>query len=236
MDISQLKLNLESLIETLKDEDRKWLNVRVKSLASAFPFNEYEYIITFLSERKVISFDDYEKLREEYVSTNRYLELYGLSPRVFGEIWAENHIIDINNKFKKASKSDDPNYEGQYDLWIEGAKVEVKTSRAINTKMRGDLVSKAVRHQSSSPFWMNFQQIKKDICDVFIFIGVWPNEIYYWVLSNEEVKSNKYLSHQHRGGIEFQIGIKNNNISEFDIFKVNPSDIADTVIEKFQAK
>jgi hypothetical protein len=43
---------------------------------------------------------------------------------------------------------------------------------------------------------MNFQQLKLDVCDVFVFIGVWVDTIRYWVLSNDDVKSSPYLSHQ----------------------------------------
>lgn len=53
---------------------------------SVFPFNEYEYMLIFLSDKKVITLQEYEKLREKYVSSNRYLELYGIAPRIFGEI------------------------------------------------------------------------------------------------------------------------------------------------------
>lgn len=79
---------------------------------------------------------------------------------------------------------------------------------------------------------MNYQQLKLDICDVFVFIGVWVDLIIYWVMSNEEVKQNNYLSHQHRGGIEYQIGIRNRNIQEFDAFKVDTTALARTVITK----
>lgn len=50
------------------------------------------------------------------------------------------------------------------------------------------------------PFDMNFQQIKPNCCDIFVWIAVWRDKIRYWVLTNEEVKNNKYYSHgQHRG-------------------------------------
>ena len=81
---------------------------------------------------------------------------------------------------------------------------------------------------------MNYQQLKLDICDVFVFIGVWVNLIVYWVLSNEEVKQNNYLSHQHRGGIEYQIGIRDTNIQEFDAFRVDATALVQTII--FKAK
>ena len=76
---------------------------------------------------------------------------------------------------------------------------------------------------------MNFQQIKPDMSDVFIFIGVWVDAIAYWVMSAEEVRTNKYLSHQHRGGIEYQIGITPDNIQKFDLYKVPPQDLVRAV-------
>jgi len=205
MDIKQLKDYMDSFAESLKNEDRKMLNARLKSLTSVFPFNEYEYALMFLLDRKVIKFKEYENLRNDYVSSNRYLDLYGLAPRIFGEIWGHEHIKDLDGRIVKPDKSIDPNYNGQYDLWINNVRVEVKACRAINTQKRGSLISKALQYASSEPFWMNFQQIKFDIADVFIFVGVWVDQIVYWVFSNDEVKTNKYLSHQHRGGIEYQI-------------------------------
>lgn len=233
MDINQLRKKLDSLAESLKNEKKSLLKARLKGLSSAYPFNEYEYIIMFLSQHGIITFNDYERLRKEYLVTNRYLELYDLSPRIFGGIWAEDHIIDLDKRIKKPSTILDSEYVGEYDLWIDGIKIEVKASRAANKKIRGSIVSKAVHYTSEEPFWMNFQQLKKDISDVFIFIGVWPNEINYWVLSNEEVKSNNYLSPQHRGGVEYQIGITNKNVLEFNRYKANPSDMVAIIKEKF---
>jgi hypothetical protein len=91
MDIKQLEDCLASLAESLKSNDKNLLNARLKSLMSVFPFNEYEYLM-FLLDRKVIEFKEYEKLRSNYVSSNRYVDLYGLAPRIFGdtnisEIW-----------------------------------------------------------------------------------------------------------------------------------------------------
>ena len=232
MDMKQLRDYLDSLADSLKGNERKLLNARLKSLISVFPFNEYEYVLMFLLDRKIIEFTEYEKLRNEYVSSNRYLDLYGLAPRIFGEIWGHEHIKDLDKRFMKPDKSIDPDYDGQYDLWIDNVRVEVKAARAINTKERGSLVSKALRYDSYEPFWMNFQQIKLDICDVFIFVAVWADQMVYWVFSNDEVKSNKCLSHQHRGGIEYQIGITDKNIRDFDEYRVNPSAVGKKVIEK----
>lgn len=232
MNQEELRAYLDRLINSLERGNQALLRSRLESLASVFPFNEYEYIITFLVDHHVISFNEYEELRNHYVSANRYLDLFSLSPRVFGQTWGENHLLELDSRFQKPN-SLDPEYEGQYDLWLEGVRVEVKASRAaIRTKKRVPLASKALHWGTEAPFWMNYQQLKLDICDVFVFIGVWVNLIVYWVMSNEEVKRNNYLSHQHRGGIEYQIGIRDTNIQEFDVFRVDATALVQTIISK----
>lgn len=232
MDQAELRSYLEGLIDSLDIGNREMLQARLESLVSVFPFNEYEYMITFLVDRNVISFSEYEELRRNYVSENRYLDLFSLAPRVFGQIWGERHLMDLDRRFQKPVRSLDPEYEGQYDLWLEGIRVEVKAARAIHTRKRGALATKALRWGAEAPFWMNYQQIKLDMCDVFVLIGVWTDRINYWVMSNDEVKHNDYLSHQHRGGIEYQIGIRERNIQEFDDYRVEASALAQMIIEK----
>lgn len=232
MNQQELRAYLNRFIESLKNNDKRLLQARLHGLASVFPFNEYEYIITFLVDRGVLSFGEYETLRNNYVSANRYLDLFSLAPRVFGQIWGEKHLMDIDENFQKPNKTLDPNYDGEYDLWLDGIRIEVKAARAIHTKKRGSLVSKALHWGSEDPFWMNYQQLKLDICDVFVFIGVWVDKLLYWVMSNDEVKKNRYLSHQHRGGVEYQIGITHKNISDSDPYQVEAPDVARTVIEK----
>jgi hypothetical protein len=163
MDLRELRQYLNQLSASLAPEERQVLEARLQGLVSVFPFNEYEFILMFLKDRGIISFEDYEKLRDNYVSANRYLDLFSLAPRVFGQIWGEKHIMDLDPRFRKPDKSLDPGYDGEYDLWIEGVKVEVKSSRAIHTKKRGSLVSKALRYGGDEPFWMNFQQLKLEV-------------------------------------------------------------------------
>lgn len=232
MDLKQLKENLNKIADDLQNGDKRLLKARLEGLISFFPFSEYEYMLMFLRDRKVITFEEYEKLRSNYVKANKYLDLYGIAPRIFGQVWGEEHIRDIDNRLKKADKSLDPKYEGQYDIWIDGVRLEVKACRAIHTKKRGDIVSKALRYESKDPFWMNFQQIKLDVCDVFVFIGVWVNKICYWVLSNNEVKNHPSLSHQHRGGVEYQIGVTQKNLRQFDKYLVEPVDLVNVILRK----
>ena len=234
MNLQQLRTYIDRLSDSLKQEERQVLKSRLRGLISVFPFSEYEYILTFLVDHRVITFSDYEELRDNYVSANRYLDLFGLAPRIFGGTWGEEHVKDLDHRFRKPDRSLDPSYEGQYDLWLDGMRIEVKASRATHTKRRGNLASKALRYGSDDPFWMNYQQLKLNICEAFVFIGVWVNRIIYWVMSNEEVKTNRFLSHQHRGGIEYQIGIRDNNITDFDVYKAEAESVANTILAKRQ--
>ncbi len=232
MDQQQLREHLDRLIESLKRSDRRLLHARLQSLVSVFPFSEYEYILMFLLDSDAITFPDYEELRSNYIQANRYLNLFELAPRIFGAVWGENHLMDLDTRIQKPSRSLDPHYDGQYDLWVEGVRTEVKAGRAYNTQKRGPLVSKALRYGSREPFWMNFQQLKDGLCDVYVFLGVWTDRILYWVFSDDEVRDSPYRSHQHRGGIEYQIGITHRNISEFSRFEVDGIDVAEAIIEK----
>ena len=232
MNQTELRAYLDRLIETMRTEDRAALNARLRGLASAFPFNEYEYIISFLSNRGILSFSEYETLRADYVSANRYLNLFDLSPRTFGQGWAERHLQNLDDSFQTPNRELDPQYDGEYDLWRNGVKIEVKSSRAADSGRRGPLPSRALRWGENAPFWMNYQQLKVDICDVFILVGVWLDKITYWVMSNDEVKSHPLLSPQHRGGIEYQIGIRDSNIENFEIHRVEADSIAQAVREK----
>lgn len=232
MNQTELRAYLDGLIETMRSEDRAALNARLGSLASAFPFNECEYIIAFLTNRGILSFAECETLRERYVSANRYLALFDLSPRTFGQGWAERHLQDLDDSFRTPNKNLDLRYDGEYDLWLEGFRVEVKSSRAAASNRRGPLASRALRWGEDAPFWMNFQQVKLDICDVFILVGVWLDRIIYWAMSNDEMKNHPSLSPQHRGGIEFQIGVRDSNMEGFEAHRVEASTIAEAVMEK----
>ena len=238
MNKKKLDKKLDVWIKELPQEDRKSLLACLSGLKSIYPFNEYEYRLMYLLDKQIITFQEYENLRDAYVNANPYLNLYNISPRVFDEIWAQKHLIDIDSRFKKPTKKIDKNYSGDYDLYLKNGnkiiKVEVKASRAINTEIRGGLETKALGFESNEPYWMNFQQLKLDIADIFVFIGVWVDKMSYWVLTNKEVKQHPIRSHQHRGGIEYQIGITDKNIDKFKKFLVKPNRLANVIKSKIK--
>lgn len=238
MNKKELDNQLDDWIEKVPQEDKKSLLAHLSGLMSIYPFNEYEYRLMYLLDKEIITFKEYESLRSAYVDANPFLNLYSISPRVFGEIWAQQHLVGLDSRFQKPSKRIDKKYSGDYDLYIENGgkiiRVEVKASRAINTKVRGGLETKALSFESNEPYWMNFQQLKLGVADIFVFIGVWINTIYYWVLTNKEVKAHPLRSHQHRGGIEFQIGITDKNFTEFKKFLVASNKLVETIKERIQ--
>ena len=62
--------------------------------------------------------------------------------------------------FRKQKRILTQGMRGQYDLWFEGIRVEVKTARTIDNSRGGPMASRALHWGAEAPFWMNFQQIK----------------------------------------------------------------------------
>lgn len=219
--MERLAKELDLLIDKLSDKSE--LQDRLSHLVSVYPFNEYEYIISHLLAADILTIDSYIELRDNYLERNMFLYIYEISaPRTFGETWAQGHLKELVPSLKKPSKNIDPEYSGQYDFYLEGIRIEVKASRAVDADMDGPLYMKALSSDTEKDFWMNFQQIKPACCDVFVWVSVWRDVIKYWVLSSSEVKTNSYYSRgQHRGNIgEGQLHIKKDNINAFNSYLV----------------
>lgn len=231
----------------LKSKNNNLNDSELVSVFSIYPFNKFEYIICSLLAEKIIDFDDYLKIRNAYISRNKFLHLFEItSPRGFGEMWAQTHLNELVQEFERPCKKTDENYHGEYDFFLplqagDGIKVEVKASRAVDSKSDEQLTIKALATDSRKTFNMNFQQLKPECTDVFIWIGVWRDKIKYWVLSADDVKNNKYYSkNQHSKGLkeieEGQLWINEKNIHEFDQFLTSPADIKIVTVLKANKK
>lgn len=235
---------MELLIKELKDDIQKLDNKckgkynlsddHLNKLFSVYPFNKFEYVISHLIAEKVISLDDYLEIRNAYVRRNKYLYLFEMAPRTFGETWGQQHLNELVPELDIPSKKLDQQYSGQYDFWYVGISIEVKASRVVKRKSGGSLLEKALLSNSSEGFDMNFQQLKPGCADVFVFIAVWKNAIRYWVLSSDDIKTNKYFSKgQHRGNVgEGQLWITDKNIDDFDEYEAKPRDLLKAIIDK----
>ncbi len=211
----------------------------IDKLYSVFPFNKFEYVISRLISSNVIDFAQYLEIRNQYLERNKFLYVFEITaPRTFGETWAQRHLNELVPELRRPSASLDGDYSGQYDFWYNGIRIEVKASRAVADDGSGDpLIVKALSSDSNCSFNMNFQQIKPDCCDVFVWIGVWRDTIRYWVLSSNDVRSNKYYSKgQHRGNMgEGQLWVKDSNIDEFAEYETGPRCILQKIEQRFNS-
>lgn len=237
--MEKLIKELENYKQKLSSEDRKELIDTVLDIYTVYPFNKFEYTISHLIAKNIISLDEYIEMRYEYLQRNKYLHLFELAPRTFGETWGQNHLMELVPGFKIPTKKEDPKFNGEYDLLLEDIHVEVKASRVVKKEGGDTLPNKALASDSKEKFDMNYQQLKPNCCDVFVWIAVWRDKIDYWVLSNEDVKNSPLFSNQHRASqisengevIEGQIHINNNNYKDFEKYRVKIRDIYDKILE-----
>jgi hypothetical protein len=236
-----LEQKFKKLINTLSSENYQELKTRLNNLVSVYPFNEYEFVISTLLGLGKITLDDYYQIRDEYLDRNMFLYIFEISsPRGFGEQWAQGHLKELVPNLKRPNKTIDLSYSGQYDFILkineQLIRIEVKASRAVDADKDAPLYIKALSYDSDKRFNMNFQQVKTDCCDVFVWVAVWRDQIRYWILSSDEVKSNKYYSKgQHRGNQgEGQLHLKNDNICDFDNFLVSSDELQTKIIDAFE--
>ena len=227
--MEKLKASLLKLVSELDSMSQENVRSRLDDLVSVYPFNEYEFLISCLIGYDKISLDEYYELRDEYLARNYFLYVFEIgAPRGFGEAWAQGQLKGLVPELIKPSKIIDPNYSGQYDfITSDSVRIEVKASRAVDFDSTEPLYVKALSSDSKERFDMNFQQVKPACCDVFIWVGVWRDVIRYWVLSSNEVATNRYYSvGQHRGNEgEGQLHLKESNISEFAKYESSPRDL-----------
>jgi hypothetical protein len=203
--------DLEEVLQMLEDDQ------------SIYPFNEYEYLICQLIEKGGLSYEQYIDIRAEYINVNPNLWIFEISaPATFGK-FAQTYLRGKSSKLKIPNKKLDVDYSGDYDLWLDGIKIEVKASRAVDSDSDEPLYMKALSQNTDKNFLMNFQQLKPQCCHVFIWVAVFRDEIVIWVMSSKEVLQNPlYSKGQHRGnkGNEGQLHIKQSNISQLKQYEL----------------
>lgn len=215
--------DLEEVLQMVEDDQ------------SIFPFNEYEHLICNLIERGGLTYEQYIDIRTEYISANPNLWVFEISaPRGFGEKFAQTYVQGKCSKLKSPSKKLDPQYAGDYDLWLDGIRIEVKASRAVDSDSDEPLYMKALSRDTEKNFLMNFQQLKPQCCDVFIWVAVYRDQIVLWVMSSKEVLENpSYSKGQHRGnkGNEGQLHIRQDNIDQLAPYELQGDNLEKAIRE-----
>lgn len=228
MELTELKDKIISSFSGSESDLKQILEI-VEDDQSIFPFNEYENLICNLINQGELTYKQYMDIRSEYISENPNLWVFEISaPRGFGEKFAQTYIQGKCSNLKKASKKLDPDYSGQYDLWLDGITIEVKASRAVDSDSDEPLYMKALSRNTKKRFLMNFQQLKPQYCDVFIWVAVFRDEIVLWIMGSSEVLNNPlYSKGQHRGNIgnEGQLHIKDDNIHMLNKYELKGDNI-----------
>ncbi|MCR0203216.1 hypothetical protein MKC66_00645 [[Clostridium] innocuum] len=200
--MKQLQHELDMLLSQTDADER--IIEALKNEKAVFPFSIEGRILAYLISMRTISYDKYIELQNAYTKRNQYLDLFDMAPRTFGETWGEKHILNLFPALKKATKENIssmyPRFDGEFDLWLDGIRIEVKACRANNTSTRGSLASRAYLHSEAkkSSFKYHYQQLKPSCCDVFIWIGVCRDDLIYWVLTDKELLQTGKLGPQHR--------------------------------------
>jgi hypothetical protein len=233
-----LEQELDLLIDKLNNAEN--FRNTFDEINSIYPFSKYEYIISALLSKNILSFEEYLELRDNYINRNLFLHVFEITaPRSFGDTWAFSHLLSIEPELKRPNKHIDPAYRGEYDLYLPystgNIKIEVKASRAVDRdKPNEPLYIKAISSNSKKRFLMNFQQLKPSCCDVFLWLAVYRDCVKYWVLKNMVIQQHHDFTPQHRnestadrakdyeksGIYEGQIMITNTNVDSINGFIV----------------
>ena len=166
MELSELREQLCRLFSGNEDELEQILQT-VADDRSVFPFNEYEHLIGQMLGLKKLTLMQYSEIRAAYVSENPNLWIYEISaPRGFGEGFAQTYVQGRCPQLQKPSKALDLAYSGEYDFWLDGVRIEVKASRAVDSDSDAPLYVKALARQTNRPFLMTFFRGNDDFAGV----------------------------------------------------------------------
>lgn len=200
--MKELRNELDMLLS--KSGGDKNIIEMIKKEKAVFPFSTEGRMLAYLLDTQTINYEKYMELHNDYARRNQYLDLFDMAPRTFGETWGEKHILGLFPEFIKATKENMssiyPDFDGEFDLWLDRIRVEVKACRANSTKAGGSLASRAYLHSeaTANSFKYHYQQLKPSCCDVFIWIGVCRDDLLYWVLTSDELQKTGKLGPQHR--------------------------------------
>lgn len=219
--MKQLREQIKKIIEeaNIKPE----IIEEIKKERSISIFSTEGRILTYLLSKNIITYEKYLEISNDFSHRNKYWELYEMGPRPFGQIWCENHIHELFPEFIKANKKNMASryleFQGEFDLWLDGIRVEIKASKAAgDDKTKKESIANRAYSRSEAnenSFKYHFQQVKPKCADVFICIGVCKAEIIYWVITSKELVETDKLSSQHRNE---NTGIKGIGVYEGQFF------------------
>ena len=218
------------------------------------PFDKYNCLKTYLLKKSMINdFLKLSQIEDNFKNQHKYWDICQLGPKHFGSEM-EKIILNQSQNFKKPKNPKNPKtklkfneyympdyFNQAYDLVLIGPdkpiRIEVKATRARNDEDDNNKISlheKLLAIQGYNLAQGSFQQLKAHICDVFIFVLCFTDEIVYYVLhSNEILNGNIKSSTQHRGNeTEWQTSLE--NVKFNDKYKIqNCLDLEKSILSLF---
>lgn len=163
MELTELKNRIINAFNGTKQDLRLLLETVENDKEGIYPFNGFELLLSTCISNGNITYKKYRELRHEYFVNNPNLWIFEISaPRGFGEQFAQTFLRNKSSKLEIPNSRKDPNYHGQYDLWLDGIRIEVKASRVTdaNSDSSVPLYKKALSHNTKQPFFNEFPTIK----------------------------------------------------------------------------
>lgn len=240
--MKELNLAIQRLLNNTKGNQS--IIDSIKTEKTLYPFSTECRLFAYFVSIGELSYEEFTTLCKTYSKRNKYLDLYEMAPRTYGQTWGEQHIRSLFPEFIKATKenvsAEYPLFDGEFDLWLNGIRIEVKACRANYERGKGSLASRAYLHSEAKAkgFKYHYQQLKPTCCDVFIWIGTCRDELIYWVLTSQELLNTGKLGSQHRNE---NTGVAGAEVFEGQVFMteeelapylVEEKDILTTVLQK----
>lgn len=75
--MEQLESELDLLIKKLRNSEK--FSSEINTIQNVYPFNRYEYILIRLVEEKILTYEDYLDLRNDYINRNLFLYVFEIS-------------------------------------------------------------------------------------------------------------------------------------------------------------
>jgi hypothetical protein len=188
-------LDIPDIVNRFSQMEKQEMIEKLRTLTIIYPFSEYEFIISTLLGLQKMSLDEYGAMKEAYVLRNAHLDKFQMAGKSVGKR-AEDLMIEGGYGLQRPSKRIDPNYSQQtsYDAVMlykdHLIRIEIKAARVTESRNDEDFfVDKALFSTDQGKlFWLNFQQLKPQYCDVFIFIAIYRDKLVHWILSSDEVR------------------------------------------------
>lgn len=149
--MKELVTELNNLLKNTKGDPKTIMSIKQEKIL--YPFSVESRLLTYLLSIGEITYDRYTQLCKEYCARNKYLDLFDMAPRTYGQTWGEEHIRSLFPQFIKATKENVlaqySAFDNEFDLWLDGIRVEVKACRANRTNSAGSLASRAYLHSEA---------------------------------------------------------------------------------------